>query len=89
MICRYADDFVCAFQLKDDAERFYQGLPIRLKKFGLEVAPEKTQIVRFSRFHPNMERGFTFLGFEFYCAALGLIPRPLGRSVVSNECERS
>ncbi|MCP4757306.1 MAG: group II intron reverse transcriptase/maturase, partial [Proteobacteria bacterium] len=65
-ICRFADDFVCAFQLKDDAERFYGTLPKRLGKFGLEVAPEKTQILRFSRFHPSMKRGFTFLGFEFY-----------------------
>ncbi|MCP4756551.1 MAG: group II intron reverse transcriptase/maturase, partial [Proteobacteria bacterium] len=66
IVCRYADDFVCAFQLKDDAERFYRTLPKRLGKFGLEVAPEKTQIVRFSRFHPGMERGFTVLGFEFH-----------------------
>ncbi len=65
-ICRFADDFVYAFQLKDDAERFYRTLPKRLAKYGLEVAPEKTQILRFSRFHPSMERGFTFLGFEFY-----------------------
>ncbi len=65
-ICRFADDFVCAFQLKDDDERFYRTLPKRLGKFGLEVAPDKTQIVRFSRFHPSMKRGFTFLGFEFY-----------------------
>ncbi len=66
MICRYADDFVCAFQLRDDAERFYRTLPKRLNKFGLEVAPEKTNIIRFSRFHPSMKRSFTFLGFELY-----------------------
>jgi len=65
-ICRYADDFVCAFQLQNDAERFYRLLPKRLGKFGLEVAEEKTQIIRFSRFHPSKKRGFTFLGFEFY-----------------------
>ncbi len=66
IICLYADDFLCAFQLKDDAERFYRTPSKRLGKFGLDVAPEKTQILRFSRFHPSMERGFTFLGFEFY-----------------------
>ena len=66
MMCGYADDFVCAFRFKDDAENFYRVLPERLGKFGLEVAPEKTQILRFSRFHPGMKRGFTFLGFEFY-----------------------
>jgi len=66
IICRYADDFVCAFRYKEDAERFYRTLPKRLEKFGLEVAPEKTQIIRFSRFHPSMKRTFTFLGFELY-----------------------
>ncbi len=66
MLCRYADDFVCAFRFKDEAERFYNALPERLEKFGLEVAEEKTQILRFSRFRPSMERRFIFLGFEFY-----------------------
>jgi len=65
-ICRYADDWVCAFQLRDDAQRFYRVLPKRLEKFHLETAPEKTGILRFSRFHPGMERRFTFLGFEFF-----------------------
>ncbi len=66
MMCRYADDFVCAFRFEEDAESFYRVLPKRLGKFGLEVAPEKTRVLRFSRFHPSMKRRFTFLGFEFY-----------------------
>ena len=68
-VIRFADDFVCAFQYKDEAERFYQALPERLAKFGLQVAPEKTRIHRFSRFHPSRKRRFTFLGFEFYWEA--------------------
>jgi len=64
--CRYADDWVCAFRFQDDAERFYQVLPQRLAKFHLQVAPEKTQLLRFSRFHPSLRRRFTFLGFELY-----------------------
>ena len=63
---RFADDGVCAFRFQEDAERVYQALTERLKKFGLEVAPEKTQILRFSRFHLGKERRFTFLGFEIY-----------------------
>jgi hypothetical protein len=63
---RFADDGVCAFRFKEDAERVYRELPKRLKKFGLEIAPEKTRIVRFSRFDPGKERRFAFLGFEFY-----------------------
>lgn len=66
MICRYADDFVCAFRYSDDAVRLYRTLPKRLARFGLSMAPEKTRTVRFSRFHPSMKRRFTFLGFEFY-----------------------
>jgi len=66
IMCRFADDWVCAFRYKSDAERFYRVLPKRLQKFKLKVEPSKTQILRFSRFHPGMERRFTFLGFEFF-----------------------
>lgn len=66
MLIRYADDFVVAFQYCDEARRFYRELPKRLNKFKLDVAPEKTHLKRFSRFHPSKERNFQFLGFEFY-----------------------
>ena len=66
MLIRYADDFVVAFQYRHEARRFYQELPKRLNKFKLDVAPEKTHLKRFSRFHPGKERSFQFLGFEFY-----------------------
>ena len=68
-IIRFADDFLCAFQYKDDAERFYRVLPKRLEKFALKVAPEKTRQLRFSRFRASRRRRFTFLGFEFYWEA--------------------
>jgi len=66
ILCRYADDWVCAFQYRYDAERYYAVQPKRLGKYGLEVEPEKTRIIRFSRFHPSRRRMFSFLGFEFY-----------------------
>ncbi len=65
-IVRYADDFICAFRYGDDARRFYRELPKRLKKFNLTVAEEKTKMLRFSRFHPGMQRRLVFLGFETY-----------------------
>lgn len=65
MLIRYADDFVVAFQYRDDARDFYQALNSRLKKFDLEVAPEKTRMIRFSRHHPKRENFFEFLGFNF------------------------
>lgn len=66
MLIRYADDFVVAFQYHDEAQQFYSNLGERLKKFNLEVAPEKTSIKRFSRFHPNQTSAFEFLGFQLY-----------------------
>jgi RNA-directed DNA polymerase len=66
LLCRYADDWVCAFRLQEDAERFFRVLPKRLGKFHLQVASEKTHLRRFSRFHPSKKRRFTFLGFEFF-----------------------
>ena len=40
--------------------------PTRLGKCHRQVAPEKTHLRRFSRFHPSKRRRFTFLGFEFF-----------------------
>jgi group II intron reverse transcriptase/maturase len=81
MMCRYADDWVCAFRYKQDAERFFAVLPKRLQKFNLNVEPSKTQILRFSRFHPGMERRFSFLGFEFFwCLDRKGTPRVMRRT---------
>jgi len=66
LLCRYADDFVCAFSRGGEAEQFYRELPKRLAKFGLQVAPEKTQVVRLSRSRPDPSRRIVFLGFELY-----------------------
>jgi hypothetical protein len=48
-----------------DAQKYYRALPARLKKFGLAVAPEKTRIIPFSRYHPDGSTSFDFLGFEY------------------------
>ena len=78
-LIRYADDFVCCFQNKDDAERFYAALKVRMAKFNLELADEKTRILEFGRFAAENRkvRGegkpetFSFLGFTFYCSTDG------------------
>ena len=64
-LCRYADDFVCAFQHDKDAQRFYQALIERLARFGLEVAKDKTQVIEFSHCKARTKTKFDFLGFEF------------------------
>ena len=65
---RYADDFVCGFERKEDAQRYLEMLRERLAKFGLKLAETKSGIVRFSRLDRKESGMFTFLGFEFYWA---------------------
>ena len=64
-LLRFADDFVSAFQYREDAERFYAVLGKRLGKFGLELSEAKTRIISFSRHHEPGKTSFDFLGFEF------------------------
>ena len=64
-ISRYADDFVCSFRYKRDANRFYHKLQKRLEKFGLKLSLEKTNILLFSRFKKEESDSFEYLGFEF------------------------
>src|SRR5918999_346838 len=37
LLCRFADDWVCAFRYQEDAERFYRVLPKRLEKMNLKT----------------------------------------------------
>ena len=74
-IIRYADDFICAFELESDARRFQDVLVKRLARFSLELAEEKTKLLRFGRFArrdcQRLGEGapstFDFLGFTHYC----------------------
>jgi RNA-directed DNA polymerase len=61
----YADDYLCAFEYQEEAERFYAALGPRLEKFGRVRAPEKTRILPFRRQPPTGQGSFEFLGFEF------------------------
>jgi RNA-directed DNA polymerase len=75
IIVRYADDFVAGFQYRDDAERFWEALKERLRKFSLELHADKTRLIEFGRFARanRVRRGqgkpetFDFLGFTHYC----------------------
>ncbi len=64
-LCRYADDFVCLFRYREDAERFYRELPERMGNLGLSISEEKTRIVRFTKHRMQDQSRFDFLGFEF------------------------
>ncbi len=75
VVVRYAEDIVVGFQHRTDAERFLKEFRERLVKFGLELHPDKTQLIEFGRFaaRDRKKRGegkpetFTFLGFTHYC----------------------
>jgi group II intron reverse transcriptase/maturase len=60
-IVRYADDFACCFKYESDAEKFLISVKERLSKFGLEIAVDKTKIMKFGRFQNSKEK-FDFLG---------------------------
>jgi group II intron reverse transcriptase/maturase len=67
-IVRYADDFVCMFQYENEANAFYKELIARLGKFGLELAEDKSRVIRFGRFAKQHSKDgktetFDFLGF--------------------------
>jgi RNA-directed DNA polymerase len=72
IVVRYADDIVLGFQYKSDADRFRENLAERLKRFGLELHPDKTRRIEFGRFaeQSRKKRGegkpetFDFLGFS-------------------------
>ncbi len=73
-LIRYADDFVVCFQQEADAKRFRIEMEERLKQFGLEIAPEKTQRIEFGPFAQQRAKArggkaktFDFLGFTHYC----------------------
>ena len=73
---RYADDFLIGVSREDDARRIMDVLPRRMSKYGLEVHPGKTQLVRFApaeASEPESEGSdtrppttFDFLGFTHF-----------------------
>jgi group II intron reverse transcriptase/maturase len=71
IIVRYADDFVMGFEQRSEAEQFLVELRERLAKFGLQLHPEKTRLIAFSRLAAwrwwqrgeGQPTAFDFLGF--------------------------
>ena len=75
IVVRFADDIVVGFQSKSDAERCWEELIERFRKFRLELHPEKTRLLEFGPFaaENRKRRGqgkpetFDFLGFTHIC----------------------
>jgi group II intron reverse transcriptase/maturase len=73
-LVRYADDYVCLVQYKDDATKIREALDNRFNKYKLTLHPDKTRVFSFGRFErgnsQNQNRKsntFTFLGFTHFC----------------------
>ena len=74
----YADDFVCCFQYKKEAEQFYARLKKRMRHFGLELEESKSRLIEFGRYAEENRRQkgegkpetFTFLGFTHYLSLI-------------------
>lgn len=72
-LIRFADDFIIACELEEDAHRVMAVLPKRFGRYALSVHPTKTKLVEF---RPPTHRGkrvdeehsFNFLGFTHYWA---------------------
>ena len=75
IVVRYADDMVLGFQHRAEAGRFLQDWRERLRKFGLELHPDKTRLIEFGRFAAERRKQrregkpetFNFLGFTHIC----------------------
>jgi len=72
---RFADDIVVGFNSKADADQFRTELSERMRKFLLELHPEKTRLLEFGPYAIDQRqwRGegkpetFNFLGFTHIC----------------------
>ena len=75
IVVRFADDIVVGFQEGSDAKRFWAELTGRMRRFGLELHPEKTRLLEFGPFAVKNRRRrgqekpetFNFLGFTHIC----------------------
>ena len=75
IVVRFADDIVVGFNRKADADQFRAELTERMRKFHLELHPEKTRLLEFGphAIDQRQWRGegkpetFNFLGFTHIC----------------------
>ena len=89
IVVRFADDAVLGFEHRTDAERFLAEWQDRMRKFGLELHPDKTRLIEFGRdaAEHRKQRGegkpevFDFLGFTHICGKT----RKTGRFIVKRK----
>jgi group II intron reverse transcriptase/maturase len=72
-LIRYCDDFVVCCESEVDAKTFLETLQLRLSKFNLTLADEKTRVIKFGQqewYQAEKQKrkaeSFNFLGFTHY-----------------------
>ena len=73
-LVRYADDYVCLVQYKEDALKIRRALENRFNKYDLTLHPDKTRVFSFGKFERGNSKTqnrkpntFDFLGFTHFC----------------------
>jgi hypothetical protein len=87
---------VVCFQYRADAKRFHDGLQDRLKKFSLELEPNKTRLIEFGRYAAKWSKDkgrkldtLYFLGFTHYCTRNSKGNFMVGRKTEKTRFKRS
>ncbi len=95
-LIRYIDDFMVCFQYRSDAIKFQSVLRKRLKKFSLQLEPNKTQLLEFGRYAKEraVEKGkrlqtLYFLGFTHYCTINKKGKFMIGRKIEKSRFKRA
>jgi len=72
-LVRFCDDMVFVFEHEEDAKKFYEVLPKRLNKYGLNINETKSQLLKSGSAHAetfSLEgkkiNSYNFLGFTCY-----------------------
>ena len=70
-VIRWADDFIIGFEFESDAVRLMEVIPKRFERYGLELHPDKTALIKFGKPQTKSTGSggngtFDFLGFTFY-----------------------
>jgi group II intron reverse transcriptase/maturase len=72
-LVRYSDDMVFIFEKEEDAKKFYEVLPKRLNKYGLNINESKSQLLKSGSTHAatlsqegKKINSYNFLGFTCY-----------------------
>lgn len=95
-LIRFADDLVIGCKNRQDAQKVWSMLQVRLEKFGLELSQEKSRLIEFGQiaYMRSKRMGekpatFNFLGFTHYMAQDRKGGLKLGRKTIGKRMRRT